>query len=459
VNVLAIGLNDHANLYNDHDSFYSKVAGYQLRVGSESPTGPRSGVLIETFQGQGVQSPPTVFIPIEHVPAEGEDMWIGFAPNWDTIDSDIAAGVCHVAANGITARDFPTLAMQAQGSDDIKHISGVHDAWRPQWQSFAGSSFGYGSSGEDQGAWFAGNLPWVADLDGGNWAVSNGALVYTGPGKLTLRMDAADIAITEPNEEDDLDLDDMGEPWSDEHGVRMGMRFKVNIAIDAATAGDRGVTMRWNDHSGWVETKVGFGDPQTPEGVHLTADGGLDSFGGDIVEDDWVCMWMDTRMVSVVRARAWNEANPTYPWSGETWRKLEVPRDAFFDHEDDSALEIIIEAGDGQQVTMDGIRAVGPGQDGQIVHEHAGSGDGFRTSFFASQPYYPGTMEFDVAGISVRAKDVEPSTGEFQSVSELAAPDKGRLDLTYRVWRERGYDEDDEDPTEDDSSDDEDYIP
>ena len=228
-------LNDSMYIYNDSHSYGSQEYGYQLRVATTLVDVRRGGELAGVFFGTKVNNPvPEVFIPLSMLPDAGQTVYIGHCPNWDTVMGDPINGPCW--HGGSLAQNFDTLAMPATGSNLVSFRNETHVRW--VGYDFEATS-GWAGRAQAEDAWFDGNLPWSAyDQTDGAFSYANETLIFTPTtgtnGSGYIQMDGA----SEVDMPDGFD-EPAGEPWTEDDGVRMLVRFKISAVGSLVDSGTR----------------------------------------------------------------------------------------------------------------------------------------------------------------------------------------------------------------------------
>lgn len=422
-------------------SSVGKVIGLRMLVGGD-PATTQAGQLLMTrtlfLDPENYYHDYDFVLPLSMLPGPGVQFWLGLVP--------------------LTFADRGVLKCGINMSEDTGENGGwtsgpsYEQYYQDRWLYWVGTvdTTGYVAADEGSDQWFSG-VPVVYDAGGGSvYVPEDGATGYVGGTDGTAMTMTYTGAANNTALGEDAD-EDIGEPWNHEDGCRMLVAFRPETLVDAATAGVRGVTLRFNDGTGWVEAHYDFGDSSHAAGVRCVAEGQEVSVAATVVENRWHYLWLDTRNKASVVARGWSEADEDYPGSGEKTDLAVITRDPFYaDAEDESAMEVIVNAGDGQVVVLTDPLAFGPAKDGQLVHEFAGSGDGVRTQVRASQPFVANTARLDIIGMDVRVVEDDRRLGLLTSVDGAAIPDDMRMVVAYAC--DRTKDDGTEDPTEDDTA-------
>ena len=445
IKVTSPSFNNGSNIYNDHQSLYSRQAGYQLRVATTEPASRRDGTLIAS----GFQSGVEMIVPIANIPAAGSTVWIGFAPNWDTLASDPVSGpYLWPSLNNITATDFNTLAMQGCGSDGVERSFPTDPVWVVY--DFDPNN-GWVSVTQDEDSWFEGSVP-VSDYDetDGAWGYDsvNETMYFlptaatNGSGYLEW-AGAADQDLPEDYEEP------LGEPWSEDNGYRALIRFKISAAGSAVDAGTRALTVAINNGDGPVYMRAHLGDTTDNAGIEIGADELTSAVDKAIAADTWYWMWVDTRNPDKVRGKLFEDLHSDLPllFAGEPPAPdVEITRT--LPENDETAtnyMRLTVEAGNAsgqQQVDVSHIYFIGPANHGEIVEEFIGEGDDSSTTYTASMPVAIGSLSAFAWGQKIDITMTDREFGTFTSADGQAVPDYGRIKVVYECDREQVYDDD-----------------
>ena len=396
--------------------------GAILYVGTEAPTGQRSGVALMILP-HNVST--TVFIPSTYIPDEGETLYIGVGPNWTADYGDVTCG-------------FRWPWMDGQGNSARAYLSSYTDTLVWQTWDVAADEWGSGlSDDENGGSWWEGNLPWAMSPPfSGTYGMDGDSLYLTVPSSLnetfTARMDG--VSTTDVADDND---DALGEPWTHPDGVAMKARFRVTTAGSLTEAGSRYIEFQWANQRDIFTCQVRVGDTTYGEGLFI-ADSDQSAFAlKDITEGSWMWVKFDARNPNFLRAKMWVE--------GEARQSQEPPvYDVTLSRNDDAEapysgdfFQILMQAGNAtgadQTFEIGEVWICGAGDDCEWVEELIGQGDGVSATYATSQPHKKGSLYFGVDGMSVLTTPVSADEGSFYGGGGIAAAQYAILTARYLV--------------------------
>lgn len=396
-----------------------QAEGAQILVASSEPTSVYHGTSVGVLANGVAQ---TIHIPPSHVPAEGAELWVGIAPNWR---ANLGSYTC----------GFRWPWMDGKGNSAQCYVNGTATTTWATWDA-SGNDFGYGSDGDAQGAFFDGNLPWDMTSTGGSWGIDGDDLYLTVAAGNTFVLTATMNGASTANLDDSYDAA-VGEPWTEDSGVKMNARFKLTTAGSTSESGRRYLQFRWQDGYNEYKGRVELGDTSYAQGLTLSDETAESFKAKDIEEGTWSWFQLDTRNPGYLRGKLWTEG--TAMGSGEPpIYDLEVSiEDTTESGVTGNFFEVQISAGNqtgaDQTVEIDRICFARGGEDCIWVQERIGQGDGLTNLFGTPQPYKEGSLWFFVDGLHVRTTPDDANKGTFYAVDNNSPAENAVLIARYRV--------------------------
>jgi hypothetical protein len=403
---------------NAHTGGHSVVA----RVATSEPTGFGHGTGVGAYVVPGVGNHTMTFdIPAALIPAEGGEFWLGLTPGEHAQKGVYSCGFSWPFQNG----KYGSYRVQSES------YSGYDWHWL-MWPATP-QDFGSGLLYPVDAAWFLGGLPWLVAHGGAQVSVDNVFRIASpDAGASVTVMTMPGAAAVEQAEEDERDL---GEPWAEELGVRIGMQFRVLTLGDAGVAGDRYVRLGWEDKVERHEATVHLGSPSEPMALEVRSGEATGETPVTVTAGAWQWVWLDTRHPDEARAKLWDIAD------GEPLlHTLRVVRSS---DADGSGNRLYVEAalGDGtgsQVLEIARIGVWGPAGHLQWVTEWLGFGDGVTVDAIAAHPVLRHSSQLLVDGFDVDTLVVGPREGRIRPVEPMAADDDAQVWIRYICDREVG---------------------
>lgn len=372
--------------------------GGKVLVTSAAPSVPRTGALVGVVPASATT---TVFIPASAVPAAGEHLWVGIAPNWDPDYEDFGY-VCGNVPGGTGYRNPVFSGAYHSGRVALTSIGNA------RWAVTSDDIPDLGETDVPRGAPWGEAWTWhligtegapVYGMDGNAWFVEDGGV---------------GIALFGERE----DEDEESGPWSDvAYGVEL--EFEVNALggtanLDITTIGEG------ERVSGVLDMEADTITVLSPN----TTDVGSYAFAAG---QKYVACF-DTRS-GKNRGKVWQGPEPA-AWNVEC---------AMDETEDDQDRVVLwLRAGTGQRIRVTRIRMLPGGRDGQrVVREWVGYASGVEKTFTTRHPYREGTLYTRVNGINVPQKE-DPDEAEFTLTYYPSA--KAPIRATYIIDQGTGDD-------------------
>jgi len=401
-------------------TFSGHGLGANVMVSTSAPTSIRDGTIVGHCPS-GVST--TVFVPGALIPAEGQDLWVGYVPAWQ---ADLGAILC-----GFT---WPWMGGDPNSAKGV--LSPISES--ATWQTWDSGTDDWGGALGDgvSGAWWEGNLPWSVGFTGGSLGLDGDNLYLTVAAGSQEILTATMVGASLYNPDDSND-DPLGEPWTDELGVRMKVRFKLTTAGDVTEAGSRYISFSWHTGREVHEGTVWLGDLTHAQGLSVISEGTAVETTKDITEDSWMWFSLDARNPEYLRARMWAEAGAYGSGEPAVYDAQVAVGDDTESASTGNYFKVVISAGNqtgaDQTVEIDAIWFCGAGEDCEWVEERIGQGDGVTNVYATTQPYKPSSLWFFVDGHHVRTLPIDVNRGTFMAVDGVAADNNAVMVARYRA--------------------------
>lgn len=337
-----------------------------VRIRSAAPTAGRQGTVVATIP-VGTSA---VTIPGAALPAEGSELWVGFAPGWQA-DYDLTS----VAPIGYPAV-CRGVSLDYGAEMTVTDFSGF--AWAVY--SAASGDLGYTTVLDDEDdPWTGGNSIIDMGSEGGTSGVSDGAFYSTDAGGRCL----ATVGDLEDDEEP-------RGPWSD--GWSVTFQFSLSALGDAMDTQPSEIEVTTTRSGERTVGTIHFGDTSSASGIEVESATLTDFAAFTFTADARYAARFDDRSDGWLRGKVWlvSDGEPA-EWDVE----VEMPEESA---DDGDRVVICIRSQDGQTVRVYPVYARATSQGGHI-HERLGIASGTTDRFVTSQRYQEGSLGFTFAGV------------------------------------------------------------
>lgn len=279
-------------------SSYGEVGMMDVVVNDAEPTGMRQGTVVATVKpGETV----TVDIPPSLIPAEGQELWVGYRTSWV---SAYEAATYDWYSGWPSPSGFESWQVDSAGgpynglSGAIVWSAGPASA---TWLTITGDEPDWGSikSSDDTGAPFEGDIPWESSGATGApdaYGMTDGAIY------LTATSSASKAWTLAGDTEDDTGAI---APWND-----FGWAGEISFSTDAAgltgQTGERSIVLETVGVGQRASATIHLGDGGFSSGISVNGPGSTDYAGFAIAADTKYRAKVDTR-AGVIRAKIWED--------------------------------------------------------------------------------------------------------------------------------------------------------
>lgn len=370
------------------------ATGLFVKVMSEAPSAGGQGSMAGF-----VPAATTTSILITQIPAEGGELWVGFAPSWSP-DLDISPYVC------VTSPWRPMFT----GERDSGRVSGV-TLGSATWELLDAGDTDYGSIASDPTApWEGGNEWRDAGMEGSPTFGMDGRALY--------------VSADEPGGKgwylagEREDEDEPDGPWSDVLWS-VTATFSVDRIGSTEAGGRRDIELRTVGEGEQTIGRVHLGDTSRAPGISVRAPSAVDYKAKSLTAGTRWMARFDSRS-GKLRGKLWlaGDGQPA-DWDVEV--------DMAETEDDGDRFELWVRVGDGttQRVDIIDLKAAESARSGhRVVRDIIGRASGNTNRFKTSHQFREGTLNMRVGGI---ATPPQKEWGDDALVRLDAKPSPGAL--------------------------------